>query len=501
MSGLRRLLLGALVPAVLVGATFAGPDAAPAGGGHGVTITAVFADAGAILPGNDVRVDGVPAGLVKKVRLVGGRAQLTLSVGGAFTPLHTDATANIRPVSLLGERFVDLDRGSPGAPLLANGGVIPVTQTRRAVDLSEVLDAVDDPTGDALAALIVGLGQGVDGRGADAGAALDALAPALTKTTELLQLLGSQNDLLGALVDKVEPVASALGTGRGQRMDQLVGSADALLGATAAARPQLEEALKRLPDALTAARGALTQLAGFADQTTPVLESLKPVTGDLRQIAGELQTFADAAGPALSTLGPVLQKGNDLITAARPVASELAAAGGDLQTVAKSGRTLVEAFPPDLSNLLDFVRNFAVATAGADGVSHYLRIFIEASSQAVDGLLPVPTPVLGQPTGIPAAGLPAAITNGLAGNKTPLLPSVGGLVNGVTGTVGGLLGGTGLLGGEGLLGTVGGVLGLTPSTVSPAPNGAAPAPADPGSATGLTATQEHSLLDYLLGGR
>ncbi|HEY0398100.1 MAG TPA: MCE family protein, partial [Acidimicrobiia bacterium] len=104
----RPVLLGALIPALLLGATFAGPEPASGGGGHGVTVKAVFADAGAILPGNDVKVDGVQAGLVKKVRLVGGKAELTLAVGGAFTPLHTDASAAIRPVSLLGERFVDL---------------------------------------------------------------------------------------------------------------------------------------------------------------------------------------------------------------------------------------------------------------------------------------------------------------------------------------------------------------------------------------------------------
>jgi phospholipid/cholesterol/gamma-HCH transport system substrate-binding protein len=470
------LLLGALVPAVLLGATFAGSEPPPAGGGHGLKVVAIFVDAGAILPGNDVKVDGVQAGLVKKVRLVDGKAEVTLAVGGAFTPLHTDARAAIRPVSLLGERFVDLDRGTAAAPVLGNGGVIPESRTRRAVDLQEVLDAVDDPTGDALAALVVGLGQGMDGRGADAGAALDALAPALTRTTELLRILGGQNDLLGALVDKVEPVASALGTERGQRMDKLVGAADQLLGATAAARPQLEEALRRLPDALAAARGALTELAGFADQTTPVLASLRPVTGDLRQIADELSAFADAAGPALSTLEPVLRKGSDLIGAARPVAAELAAAGGDLEKVAKSGRTLAEAFPPDLGNLLDFVRNFAVATAGADGVSHYLRIFVEASSEALDGLSPLSTPALGKPMPIPADGVPPDLNHGSA-NRSPLLPGVPGLAGGA----GSLLGSVGLSGAGGSDGAIRG--------------------GDPGSATGLTAVQERSLLDYLLGGR
>jgi phospholipid/cholesterol/gamma-HCH transport system substrate-binding protein len=163
------------------------------------------------------------------------------------------------------------------------------------------------------------------------------------------------------------------------------------------------------------------------------------------------------------------------------VAAELAAAGGDLEKVARSGRTLAEAFPPDLGNLLDFVRNFAVATAGADGVSHYLRIFVEASSEAIAGLSPLSTPVLGKPVPIPGAGLPAEITNGLADNRSPLLGPVSGLLGGAAG---GLLGGVG----SGLLGGPSAAVGGRPA-------------GDPGSATGLTATQERSLLDYLLGGR
>ncbi|MGH9037680.1 MAG: MlaD family protein, partial [Acidimicrobiia bacterium] len=188
----------------------------------GLEITAEFADAGAIIPGNDVVVDGVKAGAVQRLRLVDGKARVTFSVDGAFTPVHTDATAAIRSVSLLGERYLDLARGTPSAPVLSDGAVLPVTQTQRAVELQEILDVIDQPTGTALAALIVALGEGMAARGEDAAAAIDAMEPALTEAARLLDILGGQNQLLAALVDRAEPVASALGAERGARLDRLV---------------------------------------------------------------------------------------------------------------------------------------------------------------------------------------------------------------------------------------------------------------------------------------
>ncbi|MGH8972870.1 MAG: MlaD family protein, partial [Acidimicrobiia bacterium] len=241
------LLTSALLVSVLAG------GAAGESEQSGLEITAEFADAGAIIPGNDVVVDGVRAGSVRKLRLVDGHgaggvptrvARVTFSVDAAFTPVHTDATAAVRSISLLGERYLDLTRGTPSAPVLADGALLPVSQTERAVDLQEILDVIDQPTGTALAALIVAFGEGMAARGEDAAAAIDAMEPALTETARLLEILGGQNQLLAALIDRSEPVAGALAAERGARLDRLVAATDDLLAATAADRPALEGALQ-----------------------------------------------------------------------------------------------------------------------------------------------------------------------------------------------------------------------------------------------------------------
>ena len=451
----------ALASSALLVAVAAGGSAEASSPHSAVTVDAEFTDAGAIIPGNDVMVDGVKAGEVKRLRLVDGKARVTIAVGSAFTPLHTDARITVKAVSLLGERYVNVERGSPSAPVLQNGGLIPASQTGRTIELQEFLDVVNEPAGAALAALIVALGEGLSGRGEDAAAALDALKPALTETNKLLGILDSHNQLLTALIDRAEPVAQALAADRGARLDKVVAATDQLLGATAAGKPELDAALRRLPTALTTARSALGELTALAGQTTPVLASLRPVTGDLNQIATELGSFADAAGPALVSAEPVLGRLHELITAAAPVTADLRAAAPDVQAAAKGTRTAVEALPEDLSNLLDFVRDAALATAGHDGISHYLRIFSLGNSEALGPSQPPSAPGASAAPLAPLAPLPLPSTGLLP------MPSLPGLV--------------------------------PPLVDQVAPTASLLPGLDPGSATGLTERQERSLLGYLLG--
>jgi phospholipid/cholesterol/gamma-HCH transport system substrate-binding protein len=363
-------------------------------------LRAEFVDAGAILPGNDVKIDGVRVGSVSDVTLRRGRAVLTLSVESAATPIHGDATARIRPVSLLGERYVDLKRGSPDVAPLPAGATLPASQTGRSVDLDEVLDAVDQPTGAALAALIASLGTGVDGRGDELAATLGVAGSSLARTAELAKLLEAHNGLLSSLVERVTPVVQALAAGRGATLDHTVAAADAVFGATAARRAELEAALGRLPGMLRTARGALAEVGGLARQAQPSLEALRPLTTNLRSVSSELRELSGAADPALTALDPLLPEARRLVAAARPVIGELRPAGGDLQGVAASGRVLAGEVGSHLDELFNFIRNWALVTNGADGVSHYLRAHMVGNPASLQGPSPVQPPT---PTAAPVA--------------------------------------------------------------------------------------------------
>ncbi|HEV7826670.1 MAG TPA: MlaD family protein [Mycobacteriales bacterium] len=413
------------------------------------TLYADFTDVSPLIVGNDVKSRGVKVGQVASIEVHDGRARVGLHLEPAALPVYRDARLTIRPVSLLGERFVALDRGSPARPLLPAGGLIPVRQTGRSTDLDEVLTAVDQPTGAALAALVTTLGEGATGHGKDVDAAVRALAPAMTETRTLVRILDEQNAVLTRLVDRVEPVAGALAVDRGRRLDSLVDSTDVLLRTAAGNREALDATLAELPGTLTEARRTLTELTGVAEATTPTLRRLRPVTGDLTEISAELDRFAAAADPALASLEPVLRRANTLLTEAAPVVRTLEAAGPDLRGAAGSARPVALALIGNLRNVLDFVRFWALVTNGHDGLSHYFRASFVANTEVVTGPVPGAGKVVPKPQDLPLPGMPA-----LPSLEIPALPSL-----------------------EGVLPKLG-----------------------PDDATGLTPAQEQSMLDHLIGG-
>ena len=116
-----------------------------------------------------VRIAGVNVGKVTDVERDGDLAEVTFTVDEEGQPIHDDAEVEIRPrLFLEGNFFLDLHPGSPSAPELADGGDIPITQTATAVQLDEVLTALQAPTRARPAAAARGLRDGAhlraDGR-------------------------------------------------------------------------------------------------------------------------------------------------------------------------------------------------------------------------------------------------------------------------------------------------------------------------------------------------
>jgi phospholipid/cholesterol/gamma-HCH transport system substrate-binding protein len=437
-----KVILAPAVVAALVAAGFAVTNS----GTKDVPVTVLFADASPLIPGNVVRMDGIEVGQIKSIGLQNGQAAVRMRLKPSVLPLHTDASAKIRPVTLLGERFIDLNRGSASAPAMSEPRVISARRTSSAVDLDQVLDSLDDPTSTALAALVTTLGEGANGQGGDIDQAIRALAPAMQDTQQLGTVLDQQNAVLAQLVDRATPVAQAVAGKNGQNLDQLVDSGKQALAAVAAQRKAMNDALDRLPETLRKAQRVLSQVAGVAEAGTPTLQAVRPVTDDLPQITEELNAFADSADPALTSLPPVLNRAKALLDQAAPVVRDLRPGAAALPGASASAHRLVGDLTPALSTALDFVKYWAMSTNGRDALSNYFRAFVVTTPKS---LLQIPG--VGVPTG----------TQKPAGQK--------------------------VAGGKGP------IAGLPPLTGSAGTDGS--------SATGLDQGQENSLLNQLLGGR
>lgn len=145
----RRWLAGALAGALLLsGCDFDGAydlplPGSPVDADEAFEVTAEFHDVLNVVPRSPVMVDDVVVGEVTEVERVGWHARVTLRIQEDVV-LPDNAIADIRQVSLLGEKYVAVeaptDAESEGR--LEDGDEIPLSVTGRNPEVEEVLGAL-----------------------------------------------------------------------------------------------------------------------------------------------------------------------------------------------------------------------------------------------------------------------------------------------------------------------------------------------------------------------
>jgi phospholipid/cholesterol/gamma-HCH transport system substrate-binding protein len=337
-------------------------------------VNAKFDDVSPLLTGSDIKLHGVPVGEVAAVEVADdNRALVSMRLETDALPVHRDARLTVRPVSLLGERFLDLDPGSPTSPVLQQGDMIPASQTGQAVDLDQVLNMMNKPTGEGMSAFITMLGQGMAGNGENADQAIRVLAESMDDTGKFVHVLRRHTDLLTSLVDRIRPVTQAMAANEGRNLDSLLDSALRLTAATSSRNEELQETISELPPTLAQGRRSLTQLDATAAESTKTLAEMRPMTEQLAALGGQLSRFAQAADPALARTEPVLAHAAHMMRQLRPVAEQLRKAGPDIRSVTENGEPVVSEIGRHFDDLFDFIRNWALTTNGYDGLSHYYR--------------------------------------------------------------------------------------------------------------------------------
>lgn len=438
------------------------------------TLRATFSDVSPLVAGNFVKVDGVQVGTISSIELRNGMADVVLELDPAALPIHQDASLTIRTKSLLGERYIDLDRGTDSQPVMDLPGRIPSSRTSKSTDVQDVLNTLDDPTSTAAAALLVTLGEGTAGRGRDIDTALKAVAPVFDGATKLSEILDAQNAALLDLLDTVTPIAQAVATDDGQQAERLVDSAENALAALAEERAALDESLERLPGTLKTARTSLKELSELSTETTSTLKALRPVTDELPEVTDELREFSESADPALRSLGPVLDRAQALIDEARPLVRDLQPGMRGLRTVSAGARPVVEELEPRLEVVLDFAKWWALATSDGDGIGQYFKGVVPTTPQSL-----LNAPGIHLPTGVASAtnskATPdsAGAIGGVDSADALLKDATSGLTSGITKSV-------------------------TPKTSTNPVESVTERDND--SATGLDQKQEKNLLQQILGG-
>jgi phospholipid/cholesterol/gamma-HCH transport system substrate-binding protein len=300
-------------------------------------IKAAFASTNNIRPGSPVRIAGVEVGKVTRIERAnagGEGAILTLRINNEGRPIHTDATAKIRPrIFLEGNFFVDMTAGSPSAPEMQDGQTIPVQQTATPVQLDEVVTALQSDTRADLKILLREYGKALDGDGAKGfNRSIPYWEPAYRDGSVVADAMrGETGHDLSGYVKNAGAVAAALDRNRNQ-LKALVTDFNTTAAAFAREDGNLNAAVGELPRTLRAAYPAL----GALNQAFP----------PLRALAQELRPGVQSSGPTLDAAQPFIHELRGLVS--RP---ELRGLTADLEPTVPHLAALVDRTVPLLGQV------------------------------------------------------------------------------------------------------------------------------------------------------
>jgi ABC-type transporter Mla subunit MlaD len=387
--------------------------------GEGFTLNAQFENAATLRPTSPVRIAGVNVGKVTQLDGEGDAVKVTFSVDDAGQPIHSDATIDIRPrLFLEGNFFLDLDPGSPSAPVLDQGDTIPVTQTATAVQIDEVLTALQAPARKGLQKALSGFGTGLtyeptaaDDVGQDPDVAGKTGAEALNQSlvyggpagrdTSIVNeaLLGEGPHDLSGLIRAQRVIFGKL-EGHETQLQDLITNFNVFTGALAAESANLSRTIAELAPTVEEARPSL---AALSDALPP----FRALAITLTPSIAELPATIKAGNPWLAQAKPLLAKSElgglaQLLKASTPPLAATTVASKQLfsaseafsrcvaQNLVPSGNIVIDdnggaypfgqgaaGFPSGVSNFQDFLSalvNQAGVGQGFDGNGSYLRV-------------------------------------------------------------------------------------------------------------------------------
>lgn len=283
---------------------------------RGYHVAAVFKTGSQLVTGDDVDVSGLRVGKVESVNPVGGGAQVAMVIHSQYAPLFGDAKAVIKSKNLLGETYVELNRGTSGGGPLPDGGRIAKENTLTPVEIDQVLSALDQGTRDRLVLAINSLGGTVAGRGADLNQQGGDLKILAANLVTIAGTLATSSERLDSLISSFTKVLQTLAAWHAQ-FRALVADWDTLMKTLASRESDLQgffvqqdrvlgifdQALAGsgatgLHDTIAEGPGALQSVNHYLDQGAVVFPGVANETGSVASLFYELASVMSGVDPS-----------------------------------------------------------------------------------------------------------------------------------------------------------------------------------------------------------
>jgi phospholipid/cholesterol/gamma-HCH transport system substrate-binding protein len=377
---------------------------------NGYLVRAIFDNGSFLVPGEEVRVAGASVGTIESVGVTmpgeeasyengrftdaPGKAVLVLKINNAgFQDFRRDASCEIRPQSLIGEKYVDCRPTLPRAPGTENESpplkeipdsqpgagqhLLPLQQNSTSVDPDLINNISRLPYAQRFRLIINEIGATLAGRGEDIEEAVKRANPALRDADRLLGILANQRDQLAQLSSDSEQILEPFARERAH-VAGFLSNSGATAEASAERGEELEASLQKLPGFIREFETTLKSLQGFTTSATPVFKDLDRATPSLTEATRALTPFSAAATVSLKSLGATGDVAGPKIAEADPIVRKA-------RNLAKSGvvptrelaRFLVSTKQSNgFKSLVDLIYNGAAATSEFDEYGHFLRTLV-----------------------------------------------------------------------------------------------------------------------------
>jgi phospholipid/cholesterol/gamma-HCH transport system substrate-binding protein len=292
---------------------------------YGYEVKATFSNSANVALNSPVRVAGVDVGKVISTSRDGDNTTVTFTVDGSGRPIHDDAFAEIKPrIFLEGNFFIELDPGSPSAPELDSGGTIPVSRTSTAVQLDEILTALQSPVRADLSRLLESYGT-----------ALTHEPTAEEDTTQLPEVKGRSGAeaLNGAFkyggdAGRYSAQVTNAFLGTQQRdLSRLVASAGRSFGAFASNQRALQSLIDNFDTFTGALAAQSTNLSTTIHLLAPTLKITHASLVSLNRTLPPLRSYAIELRPAVAELPQLISSSKPFLAQVRPLLSGKEAGG------------------------------------------------------------------------------------------------------------------------------------------------------------------------------
>jgi ABC-type transporter Mla subunit MlaD len=408
---IRRLILAAAVVAAVVVVVLL--VSGGGGSGSGYRVRAIFDNGGFMVTGEQVRVAGANVGEIEEVNVTmpdetvaykngkpvkkGGKAVIVMNITDpGFQDFRADASCQIRPQSLIGEKYVDcrptLPRapGSEPAPPLkqipdgqpgAGEYLLPLGSNGTSVDPDLINDIYTLPYAQRFRLILNELGAGLGGRGEDIEVLVKRANPVLRDVDRFFGVLSAQRNQLAQLASDSEEILAPLSRERSAVAGFLT-NAGAAAEASSEKGPELEEALQKFPTFLREFRKTMVSLKTFSDAGTPLFEDFGTAAPSLTDATRTLTPFSEALTVSLKSLGKAGEESGPYFAKADPVVRQAS-------VLAKSGVVPTEQLAKLLVNLkktggwdglTELIYNTTAALNGFDQYGHFGRTRVTLST-------------------------------------------------------------------------------------------------------------------------